>query len=77
MRTVVIPDALPNEETVETVCRTLAPFLGETSIRYKLIQFRPMGVRGPAAEYQSPTRPYMDTLAQRVRAHGFTDVVIT
>ena len=77
VRTVVIPDALPNEETVETVCRTLAPFLGETSIRYKLIQFRPMGVRGPAAEYQSPARAYMETLAQRVRAHGFTDVVIT
>lgn len=76
VRTVVIPDALPNEETVETAARILAPFLGETDIRYKLIKFRPMGVRGPAGAYSSPSQAYMEELAEKVRGFGFHDVVI-
>lgn len=76
VRTVVIPGVLPNEETVESCCRLLAPFLRETDIRYKLIRFRPVGVRGPASGYASPSTELMDTLAETARGFGFSDIVI-
>lgn len=76
VRTVVIPDVLPNEETVRTVCGMLSPFLCETDIRYKLIKFRPMGVRGPGEEYPSPTLELMESLAKIAEGYGFSDTVI-
>ena len=43
VRTVIVPDFLPNEQTVEEVSRRIARFSG---VRYKLIKFRTFGVRG-------------------------------
>lgn len=46
VRTVVVPDRLPNEETVRNVCNVLSPFWrAGANIGYKLIRFRPLGVR--------------------------------
>lgn len=46
VRTVVVPDLLPNEETIRSVCDVLSPFWREgANIGYKLIRFRPLGVR--------------------------------
>ena len=46
VRTVVVPGLLPNEETVRNVCDVLSPFWrAGANIGYKLIRFRPLGVR--------------------------------
>ncbi len=51
VRTVVVPDLLPNEDTVRRVCEKLSPHWRQGArIGYKLIRFRPLGVR---ANYRS------------------------
>lgn len=46
VRTVIVPDQLPNEETVRNVCKILSHYWREgVNIGYKLIRFRPLGVR--------------------------------
>ncbi len=46
VRTVIVPDRLPNEDTVRSVCAILSPYWqAGAQIGYKLIRFRPLGVR--------------------------------
>lgn len=46
VRTVVLPGHLPNEDTVRRVCTALSPYWkAGAAIGYKLIRFRPHGVR--------------------------------
>jgi len=46
VRTVIVPDQLPNVETVRNVCKILSPHWKEdANIGYKLIRLRPLGVR--------------------------------
>ena len=52
VRTVVAPDWMNPEETVEAVSRRLAS-LGAANTRYKIIRYRPMGVR---SEYSRSER---------------------
>ena len=73
VRTVVIPDYLDNEETVCQVSRKLASFPG---VRYKLIKYRPWGVR-PPMEVQTPSQEYMTELMALARENGAPEVVIT
>jgi len=64
-RTVVVPGALPNENTVRYVCGRLAPYWAAGSDSgYKLIRFRPMGVRASYRENAMPD----DALMERLRA---------
>ena len=73
VRTVVIPDYLDNEETVRQVSRKLAAFSG---VRYKLIKYRPWGVR-PPMKVRSPTEGYMKDLMALAYENGAPEVVIT
>ena len=73
VRTVVIPDYLDNEETVRQVSRKLTAFSG---VRYKLIKYRPWGVR-PPMKVQSPTEGYMKDLMALAYENGAPEVVIT
>ena len=75
IRTVVIPDYLPNEETVRGYCELLAPYLSAGPIRYKLICFRPFGVREPYNQLETPSEEYMGQLAEIAKGYGFADVV--
>ncbi|NLI53653.1 MAG: YjjW family glycine radical enzyme activase [Clostridiales bacterium] len=60
VRTVVVPDLLPNEDTVRRVCEKLSPHWRQGArIGYKLIRFRPLGVR---ANYRSVAVPDMQTM---------------
>ena len=65
VRTVVMSHVLPNEDTVRRVCATLAPFWAKGApIGYKLIRFRPLGVREGYREYPTPTDREMEALRQ-------------
>jgi len=77
MRTVVVPDALPNEETVRYVCKALAPYWAKGApIGYKLICFRSLGVRKAYRGLSTPTVNYMETLRQIALQAGCNQVVI-
>lgn len=75
VRTVVVPGVLPNEQTVEAVSCLLAPYQEKAPIRYKLIAFRPMGVRPAYRGYAVPNAAAMEGLAELARRCGMADVV--
>ncbi|MDO4438904.1 MAG: YjjW family glycine radical enzyme activase [Eubacteriales bacterium] len=73
VRTVVIPDYLDNEETVTEVSKVLKNY---PDIRYKLIKFRPWGVR-PAMNVSVPSDEYMNRLKKLAMDIGVSEVVIS
>lgn len=65
VRTVVVPDLLPNEDTVRQVCECLSPFWREgAQIGYKLLRFRPLGVRENYRNIPMPDESSMVKLKQ-------------
>ena len=63
VRTVVVPDYLDSEQTVTEITRLLSPFLETGSIRYKIIAYRPFGVRQPfRSQLRVPTADELPTL---------------
>jgi len=76
VRTVVVPELFCVEQTVEQTARLLAPFLGLKDIRYKLIAYRPMGVRKEYSHYKVPDSIYMNRLASIVEKEGFHNIII-
>lgn len=76
IRTVIVPELLPNEQTVGETARLLSPLLAETKITYKLIRFRPEGVRARYKKLAVPSDVLMERLAAIARENGFTDIVI-
>ena len=58
-----MPGALPNEDTVQKVCKRLSPYWAAGSgIGYKLIRFRPLGVRAPYRGNKTPDDALMERL---------------
>lgn len=77
IRTVIVPDELPNEETVENITRLLQPYLMQKQIRYKIIAYRPFGVRMPfKQQFKVPTKEEMEHYRSIARKNGFTNIVI-
>lgn len=76
IRTVVVPGLLPNEETVREVSRLLKPYAEKYDIIYKLISFRPNGVRKEYAGYSVPGNDHMQELKEIALSSGFTNVVV-
>ncbi len=75
VRTVIVPELFDCEETVGNVSALLRES-GSLSTRYKIICYRPNGVR---EEYRHLTGPSVDTLqalASLAAEYGLTDVVI-
>ncbi len=71
VRTVIVPDALPNTDTLKRVCERLAPFWKQGSrIGYKLIRFRPVGVRSPYCKHAIPSEEMMENLRVLVEEAG-------
>lgn len=76
IRTVVIPDLLPNEQTVEGITRTLAPYLRVGRIRYRLILYRPVWRSCGANPTRLPVgHPLMGRLKSIAAKNGFSDIV--
>ena len=77
IRTVVVPGFLDNEKTVNEITKLLAPYLKKGQIRYKIIAYRPFGVREPfRKEFRVPTTDELEHLAQIARSNGFTNIVL-
>lgn len=77
IRTVVVPDHLANRETVDQITRLLSPFLERGQIRYKIIAYRPFGVREPfRSQFCSPAPAELEELARVAENNGFTNVVL-
>lgn len=74
VRTVIVPEYLPNEETVEQVAKVLSRY---PDIRYKLIRFRKFGVRGELRSHPEPSADYMEKFADIARKCGVKEVVLT
>ena len=75
VRTVVAPDWMNPEETVEAVSRRLVS-LGATNTRYKIIRYRPMGVRSEYRDQSVPTKERLNALAERANALGIANTVL-
>ncbi len=77
IRTVIIPDYLNNRETVDKTTKLLRPYLEKGPIRYKIIAYRPFGVREPfRSQFRTPSRQEMEELAEVARSNGFHDIVL-
>jgi pyruvate formate lyase activating enzyme len=77
VRTVIVPDALPNEETVSSVCRCLSPYwAADIDIGYKLIRFRPFGVRDFYRVHTTPHDALMERLHEIVLRGGCKRVIV-
>lgn len=75
VRTVIVPELFDCRETVEHVSATLAEF-GRLDTRYKIICYRPMGVRETYRSLTPPDRRQLEQLAGVARGFGLRDVVI-
>ena len=76
VRTVIVPGLFDTEGTVRQVSRVLAPHLSKRSIRYKIIAYRPMGVRGEYQSLRSPTQEELQVHAAIAKAEGMADIVV-
>ena len=76
VRTVVVPGLFDCEETVCQVAALAARYLEKGDIRYKIIKYRPMGVRSEYAHYQVPDQELMEHLAKRARECGMKTVLV-
>lgn len=77
IRTVILANNPFSQRTVEDVGRLMAPYLKRRSIRYKLIKFRPVGVRGEATSWVTPSEVFMEVCRKSVLDAGFADIIIT
>ena len=74
VRTVIVPGLFDCEQTVENVSRLLAQ-THSTATRYKIIRFRPMGVREAYKSLTAPTGEQLSRLRDVAESYGLTDVV--
>jgi len=78
VRTVISPGLFDAERTIMQTAVLLRPYLSIRPIRYKLISYRPMGVRMQYADtLQTPTGGQMDYYAGLLADGGFKDIIIT
>ena len=76
VRTVVVPGLFDCEETVCQVAALAARYLDKGDIRYKIIKYRPMGVRAEYARYPVPDQQLMEHLAEKARECGMKTVLV-
>lgn len=76
IRTVVVPDLFNGEETILDTGRLLKPFLNIRDIRYKIIAYRPMGVRKAYSHYRVPEQEYLESIARLLEKEGFSNIII-
>lgn len=75
VRTVNVPEQMNAQETVRGVCSLLKE-VGAADTRYKLIRFRPMGVRESFRDMRSPSEEDMRTLERIANETGVFNTVL-
>ncbi len=76
VRTVVVPELFDASETIQKVGRLLQPYLKIQDIRYKIIAYRPMGVRKEYSHLETPKQEYLNSLAILLKNEGFQNITI-
>lgn len=76
IRTVIIPDDIDNINTVTKISQLLKPYQKTNRIKYKLIKYRPFGVRACYQIYKQPDEKLMNQLAKIAKENGFEDITI-
>lgn len=74
IRTVVVPELIDNEKTVFEGSKLLASI--DTDIRYKIIKYRPMGVRTDLINSNTPDDEYMEYLANIAKQNGLKNIIV-
>ena len=77
IRTVIVPGLFDIENTIIKAGELLRPYQSIHPVRYKLISYRPFGVREEYRTYQSPSKEYMEQLEELAYKSGFDGVVTT
>jgi len=76
VRTVIVPDIVDNEATIDHVCRILKKHASHS--RYKIIKYRNYGVRKPYNNsYRTPSDEEMEVYKSRILTQGIKTVIIT
>ena len=65
-----------NKKIVDTITKELKPYLEIKNIRYKLISYRPFGVRDEHLNIKSVSEKEKEELKNIALQNGFTDVVL-
>lgn len=73
VRTVIVPEVLNNNYNVEMTSKLIASL--DSSIRYKLIKYRPMGVRKELIDSHIPSDEMMEQLTDLAVCNGCKEVV--
>lgn len=74
VRTVIVPELFDNEETVKEVARRLVKY--DSSIRYKLIKYRSMGVRENGECLRTPSSDEMNELKKVILKIGAQNIIL-
>lgn len=74
IRTVVVPKVLDNQKTVYMGSKLLASV--NPNIMYKLIKYRPLGVREELISSSVPTNDYMEELKKIAISNGCKNIII-
>lgn len=75
IRTVIIPDILPNGDTINNITTLLSSY-NLNNMTYKLIKYRPLGVRKEFLNYKTPSDSLMNNLRNIAVNNGFNNVQI-
>lgn len=76
IRTVIVPGLFDGEATVREASAMLNPYQSVHKIQYKIIAYRPMGVRKEYAGFPVPDEGYLTKLADIARSEGMEKIVI-
>lgn len=76
VRTVVVPGLFDTELTVRETCKAILPYKSVRSVRYKIIRYRPMGVRSQYQDLQTPSEEWLAHLEQAAHEEGICNTVI-
>jgi len=77
IRTVIVPDQLPNEDTVFQITKLLKPYLDKKQIRYKIIAYRQFGVRSPYNQiFRTPSSGEMMKYKRIAEDNGFENIIL-
>lgn len=74
VRTVIVPEVLNNYYNVDMISKLIAKL--DSKIRYKLIKYRPLGVRTELFHSYVPTDDMMNKLRDLASQNGCKDIVI-
>lgn len=76
IRTVVVRELFDPAGVIESIAEYLCAYMDISMLRYKLIAYRPFGVREQYQTYESPDVSYMEQLKDIAIQVGFQEVII-